>query len=197
MNSRTSFTEFLIPGTSTTYILIVSPSSNVYIFGRLTPPIAAFHNPLNRVIDKVIDSVDHVFASIRAGNLPSASFPPMSADSRSTIHLQDLDGPSAASDMVVAEELMTMKRLVLISRFFRNVGTYQVVEGTSLRRRHERRACSSRASYNTGAFIFAFPRLPLKINLVFRRHLRTSHSPSNYLDAYGLQPLRPASTRLI
>ncbi|EIM81133.1 uncharacterized protein STEHIDRAFT_172150 [Stereum hirsutum FP-91666 SS1] len=70
----------------------------------------AFHNPLNRVIDKVIYSVDHIFASIRGGNLPSASFPPTSLNSRSTRHLEDLDGPSAASDMVVAEELMYMKR---------------------------------------------------------------------------------------
>ncbi|EIM81138.1 uncharacterized protein STEHIDRAFT_162130 [Stereum hirsutum FP-91666 SS1] len=70
----------------------------------------AFHNPLSRIIDKVICSVDHVFASIRGGNLPSTSFPPTSVNPRTTSHLEDLDGPNAASDILVAEELMYMKR---------------------------------------------------------------------------------------
>lgn len=63
-----------------------------------------------------MESVDNIFASIRDGILPSASFPPRNnPDSRSLSHLHDLDGPSAASAIDLADELMNTKRYVLIS----------------------------------------------------------------------------------
>lgn len=72
-----------------------------------------FHNPLNPIIDNVLGRVGHVFAAIQGGTLPSTSFHHCaSLDSRSLSLLQDLDGPSAASHMKIADELMNTNRSV-------------------------------------------------------------------------------------
>lgn len=115
-NLHTSCIEFVILGTFAKSLPIVSYPSNASLLPRrLMPVVAAFYNPLNSVVDKVMDHVDHIFAAIRGGALPSASFPHPIVDSPSLSYLQGIDGPSATSTTKVAEEIMNTKMSVLVS----------------------------------------------------------------------------------
>lgn len=90
---------------------IVHPQS----FRRLTLLVAAFHNPLNTVIDNVIDRVSYIFTAIRDGALPSVSFlQHAGVESRNIPYLHDLDNSSTASSIKIADELMNTKRSVPI-----------------------------------------------------------------------------------